>query len=332
VQTRGETGWDAAAVQTRLGLSEQFRAWLDRIDVPDQSNGPDLPDDVEADSMLRHLGVRSHDRAACLGGRPDPVSHPDLWWVLRRAYQDLVAKMGRNLATGGYSGWPALPDSAGEVGRQLYVWVFLAATPQVRRFHRGRGIPDDVSWTTLAALGREITSWSALDGGSGLNGTWMLPLVFQGVSYRLGRHAFDRNGSEVGVHIPGGEPLDPAASQASFDWARRFFPTHFPEESVTCFSCYSWLLDDQWAQYLPESSNIMQFQRRFHLLPEAPEADPASGDADILRFVFHRDVDSTAISPALLAELPQETTLQRAFVAHLRNGGHWRARNGWFPF
>jgi hypothetical protein len=225
---------------------------------------------------------------------------------------------------------PRLPGA--RVGRQLYVWVFLSAVSQVRRFHRERDIPDDVSWATLAALGREITSWSTLYGRSGLNGTWMLPLVFQGVSYRLGRHVFDRNGNDIGVHIPEGEPLDPAASQASFDLARQFFPSHFPEESVTCFSCYSWLLDDQWAQYLPDTSNIVQFQRRFHLLPEDLEADPASGDTDILQFVFHRNPDGLAISTALIEELPQDTTLQRAFVAHLRKGGHWRARNGWFPF
>ena len=105
------SGQDVASVQLRLGLSEQFRIWLDRIDAPDQSDGPDLPDDAEADAMLQRLGVRSQDRVACLGGRPDPERHPDLWWILRRTYQELVAKMGRNLASSGYSGWPALPDN-----------------------------------------------------------------------------------------------------------------------------------------------------------------------------------------------------------------------------
>jgi hypothetical protein len=33
-----------------------------------------------------------------------------------------------------------------------------------------------------------------------------------------------------------------------------------------------------------------------------------------------------------LDDLPQRTTLERAIVAHLRAGGHWRARTGWFEF
>ena len=45
-------------------------------------------------------------------------------------------------------------------------------------------------------------------------------------------------------------------------------------------------------------------------------------DAAILRFVFHR------IAPNI-NELPQRTTLERAIVAHLREGRHWRDRTGW---
>ena len=41
-----------------------------------------------------------------------------------------------------------------------------------------------------------------------------------------------------------------------------------------------------------------------------------------MRFVFHR------IAPGI-DELPQRTTLERAIVAHLRAGKHWRNRTGW---
>jgi hypothetical protein len=320
---------NAGIVQARLGLTGRFREWLDRLAVPAQPHELVLPDDSEADALLKRLGVQPHDRAACLAARPDPATDPELWWVLRRAWQDLLARMGRNPAQDGYIGWPALPDSADPLGRQLYVWVFLAAVPDFRRFHQERGIPDEVSWTTLAGLGTEMAVWNAVYGGSGLNGTWMLPLIFQGVSYRLGRHVFDRGGGDLNVHIPAGSPLDPVSSQASFDRAREFFPRHFPEERVASFGCHSWLLDDQWAQYLPESSNIVQFQRRFAVDPDEP-AEP--GDNDILQFIFHRTPDGPEISPALIDSLPQDTTLQRAFVAHLRAGNHWWTRTGWFPF
>jgi hypothetical protein len=49
-------------------------------------------------------------------------------------------------------------------------------------------------------------------------------------------------------------------------------------------------------------------------------------------FVFHRRYDGLNVPTTLLDELPQQTTLQRAIVAHLRAGGHWHSRTGWFPF
>lgn len=61
----------------------------------------------------------------------------------------------------------------------------------------------------------------------------------------------------------------------------------------------------------------MRFQRRFKLV-----GDGYDGDADVLRFVFHR------IAPNI-DELPQRTTLERAIVAHLSAGRHWQNRTGW---
>lgn len=318
------TELNAATIRARLGLSDRCATWLDQVSMPAKPRQVQLPDDAAADALLARLGARLDARAACLAARPDPDAHPDLWWVLERAYQELVGAMARDAWDSGYSGWPSLPERTGSMGRQLYVWVFLAAMSDVRRYHKDRGIPDEVSWATLAGLGTEINA------GDGLAGTWMHPLLFRGWSYRLGRHVFDRGNGDLNVHIPAGEPLDPAASQASFEWARQFFPRHFPDESVTGFTCHSWLLDDQWARYLPETSNIVRFQRRFTLLPDESEADSASGDADILTFVFHQTPESDGTSAALLDRLPQDTTLQQAFVRHLRAGGHWRTRTGRF--
>ena len=57
------------------------------------------------------------------------------------------------------------------------------------------------------------------------------------------------------------------ACDASFAWAPRFFARHFPEDDYRVATCGSWLLDEQLAEYLPETSNIVQFQRRFRLVP-----------------------------------------------------------------
>jgi hypothetical protein len=79
----------------------------------------------------------------------------------------------------------------------------------------------------------------------------------------------------------------------------------------------SWLLDPQLTEYLPPTSNIVRFQRRFELTQEA-----APGDDAVFRFVFEREtVDPRAVR--------QRTTLDRAIVAHLRAGRHWHERFGW---
>jgi hypothetical protein len=189
--------------------------------------------------LLNRLGVDAVDRSACLAARPDATRHPELWWIACRVYQELLAKMGCNPSVDRYMGWPALPDGTGAIGRHLYVWMFLAAFPDVRRFHQERNVPDDVSRASLGLLGDELRQRRLVHGVSGLTATWTSPLVFRGASFRLGRHVFDRGTGGLNVHIPEGGPLDPAASEASFDMARHFFRTHFPDEPVQEFTCHS---------------------------------------------------------------------------------------------
>jgi len=130
---------DASTIQSQPGLSDRFKAWLGQISGHDHPVAPSLPDDKAADTILTSVGVAERDREACIAGRQDPERHPALRWVRRLAYRELVTKRGRNLAGRWYSGWPSLPDRWGTFGQQLYVWVFLAAVPDVQRFYRERG-------------------------------------------------------------------------------------------------------------------------------------------------------------------------------------------------
>jgi hypothetical protein len=165
-------------------------------------------------------------------------------------------------------------------------------------------------------------------GGPGGGNQWSLPLVMRGTSYRLGRHVFDRCDDGLNMHIPAdGGPLAPQASDDSIDRARVFFPRHFegepPEPRV---GCHSWLLDGQWAAYLPPSSNIVRFQRRFQIEPNENEL----ADQVLLGYAFDMEWDRPEVPREILDALPQRTTLQRAYVSHLRSGAHWYNRSGWF--
>jgi hypothetical protein len=204
--------------------------------------------------------------------------------------------------------WPERDDF-------LYVWAFLAALPDVLRYHAARGIPEDVSWPTLADLGRSVEDTRRRTGAPGFDHAWWLTLHFRGGLYRLGRLQFNRSRTGLGVHIPRDGSLAPKACDASFARAREFFPRHFPAEAADDAWCTSWLLDPQLAEYLGSRSNIVRFGRRFTLTDELDD-----GDDDILSFVFGRKRP--------LEELPQTTTLERAIVAHLRAGRHWHVRRG----
>lgn len=321
----------ACEVVARLGLAGRTAAWVEDLAITATPLTPILPSDMEAARILDQFGAPPEDVAETLAARPDPGRHADHWWLLEHAYGDVVGQLGKWLPLD-WSGWfRPVPDSVGAVGRYLYVWLSLAALPHTLRCHRDHGVSDDVHNATIASVGASMRSHRALVGQGGLGGKdqWLLPLVLRGASYRLGRFRFDRADWGLNLHIPADGRLDPAACDESIARARTFFPLHFPgEPNQPEIGCHSWLLDEQLATYLPQDSNIVRFQRRFEI--EANEYEVS--DHDVLRFVFQRVCSSEEIPERLLTALPQETTMQRAYVTHLRSGRHWYNRSGSFPF
>jgi GNAT-like C-terminal domain/N-acyltransferase N-terminal domain len=327
---------DAAAVRRRLGLGEDHRAFLEELAAAGPPGSPAaLPGAAELPPLLRRLGVADRDAAALTGALPSPERTPEVWWLLERCHRRMVADLG---GIAPLPRWPPLPRHLGAVGRLFYAYVFLAAVPDVRAWHRRRGIPDGVSWATLADFGRHLAVVRRLHGEPGADPPTWLRNHFRGALYQLGRLQFcrsrvwyeqaglDRLGTgfrhgdpALDLHIPEAGPLSPDACDRALGSASGFFPRHFPQERYQLVICTSWLLDEQLGAYLAPTSNIMRFQRRFRPLP----GFDVDGDEDILRFVFRR------AAPAL-DELPRRTSLERAVVDHLRAGRHWKVRTGWF--
>ena len=285
-----------------------------------------LPDRTYLPAIFERLAIDEQDQQELLAAWPSPETDPETWRSLGRAYRTLVDDLGGS-APLELSGAPALVESTA-LGRYFFVYVYLAALADVRRFHAKRGIRDDVSWATLADLGRNLKRDRLLLGDGGLRTSRWLTLHFRGAIYQLGRlqfnrlndrsaHSFRTGDPALGIHIPESGPLTPDACEDSLAQAQPFFARHFPETPTRLAICTSWLLDPQLADYLAPDSNILRFQRRFQLVGEGYD-----GDADVLRFVFHR------IAPNV-NDLPQRTTLERAIVAHLLSGKHWRNRTGW---
>lgn len=308
-------------VREALGLGTDAEAWLTQLAALGPPPEPVvLPHGDEARALLRRLDVPDRDADEIVAAVPAVEADPALWWLLERTQHSLGRDVG---GFGELSGGPTLPYDRGDPARYFYVYVFLAALPAVRRFHADRGIPDDVAWGTLDQLGEMVAIHRRKFGGGGMNTQFWLTLHLRGVIYRLGRLQFNlehqRTGDPVlNTHIPEvGGPMTPQACDESFRRARPFYDRYFPEHGARVAVCTSWLLDPQLAEYLPESSNIVAFMRRWTLVDDEPQ----DGDESMLEFVFRRDGQP-------LAELPQRTSLERAAVAHLQAGRHWHVRKG----
>ncbi|MFD8163435.1 acyltransferase domain-containing protein [Streptomyces malaysiensis] len=323
---------------TRTLTAPDVEEWLDVLgrqeaagDVPDPE--PISPD--EARRRMRLLAVPTEDHDPVLATLPDPARTPDRWRALLHCHRTLFA---RSAPAPRETAWPAAPAALGEAGRYFYVHLYLLALPSALERQRRLGVPDDIVAATFADLGAKMTTYRLAHRTGGFDRQRWVMRHFRGTLHRLGRLQFERTtldtaalGSPPGpdgpadgervldVHIPGDGPLTPARCDASLRAARDFFTRHFPGAPARFATCSSWLLDDQLAAYLPPEANILRFQRRFTRF-----GSRSVGDDDVLEFVFH-----VPPGTADLDRLPQQTTLHRAVVSHLRSGRHWRLTHGW---
>lgn len=68
------------------------------------------------------------------------------------------------------------------------------------------------------------------------------------------------------VHIPSNGPLGAEAVEESLQQAKAFFARYFPKTPYRAFVCSSWLLDTGLRAHLKPDSNILAFQKRFHIV------------------------------------------------------------------
>ncbi len=318
---------------------ESVAAWLgwpsgtmeDLTELAQVQPAPDafsLPARDELCALLADLDVPPHAIDEIADAVPSATTTPEAWWLLERLHHKLTDMEGVAFLPP----WPTPMTGEDPLTRYFHVYVFLAAVPHVRRLHAARGIDPAVTHATLADIGLQIAHYQRWNSFPGFDGAFWLWQHFRGQIYRLGRLQFtderidfdpgeaglERGEPSLGVHIPAAGPLTPEKCDDAFAQARTFFSRHFPERQYRIGTCVSWMLDEQLTEYLPPTSNIVSFQRRFTHVQDWCRP----GDDDLLRFVF-------GYVPESIDQLPQTTTLERAVVRHLRDGRHWRLRLGW---
>ncbi|WP_433161334.1 acyltransferase domain-containing protein [Kribbella sp. CA-247076] len=264
----------------------------------------------------RLLGFSDEDRADAEAFQVDRAVVADLADQLRAA----LGKLGQE------------PQLRMPEDPRNSVQAFLDTLPDVRRFHAERGIPDDVSWATLADLGQQLRVNRRTHGEYGLETHWWMTVHWTGQIYALGRLQYllhqvpaDKPvpGTEpgewvIGVHIPETGPLTPEAVDDSLEQAREFFPRYFPEYPVKTATLWSWLIDPHLLDNLPPESNMVRFGRRF-----TPYGEPNDSQDSAIFFTFRtHGLDR-------LDELPQDTTLQRLVVGRIKSGGTWQSAYGY---
>jgi hypothetical protein len=224
----------------------------------------------------------------------------------------------------------AVGDETAALDGGVSLTAVLATVPAMRRWCAARGVPPDVVDDTLAGIGFNLRAFGYAFTGP----DWFARIVTARV-FTLGRLQFETGESVPGsgapawgVHIPELGPLDPSACDAAFARAAPFFATVTGDTETRSLVCRSWLLDDELRHHLPESSNILRFQRRFTLVDDehadAPVDGVTHGDEAVAKFVFRREVAGLGTATAA-------STLERAVLAHLAGGGHWRERAGVMP-
>lgn len=123
----------------------------------------------------------------------------------------------------------------------------------------------------------------------------------------------------ISVHIPAPGPLTKELCDESYALARRLFAAHYPEISPKAFHCHSWMMAPELAEVMRPTSKVLEFQRPYLKYPAHTAGE------DVLNFVFKLKFTS-------YADLPEETSLQRALKARYLAGGYLYEYCGIIPF
>lgn len=139
------------------------------------------------------------------------------------------------------------------------------------------------------------------------------PGAYRGQECTIGNITVREGDILLYIHIPSyKEPFDRAARVDSYKKAYDFFRDTF-DDGLVKFACSSWLLFPEHRNMLPESSNIIDFMNDFHLV-SATEYD---SKGNIWRIFGKKGKEYDGKNADIL---PENSSLQRAYKKHLKEG------------
>lgn len=206
----------------------------------------------------------------------------------------------------------------------LELLIFICFSKKLETLYAQRNIDPSVFHNSMLDLRYKLEECKAVKGIVGsFVATWF-PGFFNLTRFALGRLQFEitkfgkdyekggrvltPDSDVINVHIPRTmTPLDPNSCDESFLMAKDFFRDSIGD--VCPFVCSSWLLYPENVNILPEKSNIYRFMMRFDIV----SSNISKGGKGLWRLF-----DTEECHPD---RLPTDTSLRRAYVAHLKSGG-----------
>jgi hypothetical protein len=298
----------------------------------------------ELSRILENIGLTAVQVQEIVDHWPEVQENPQWASLLAAGYTMVTADRGNFNAP--VPIWTDLND-VGDEGRLFYFYLFALCYDETVAYLRQSGTPEDIIDASVGILARHSATYERKWGSLGVETGWWTLLVLRGELLQIGAlefhrvtlgvgtlspewydesdaralgPGFRRGDPSIGLHISQDANLTPASLDRTFADARRLLGELWPVSQRRLATCRSWTMDDRLVEVLRPDSNLVGFQRRFELVPGWLD-----GDEDVLDFVFRRP--NTA-----LAHLPQTTSLERAVVAVLQRGNHWRTRTGWLDF
>ena len=229
---------------------------------------------------------------------------------------------------------PVLEEIAHAIAGHLYtveLLFVLCLSKTMAGYMRDLNVPEEVIFATCEDFSIKLGECKDMHGVVGTECWEWYTRFFLLEIYSMGRLQFqicqypyedyEKNGNVVrkgdmvlNVHIPKtGEPLDKELCLKAFDKGKRFFAEFFGLYDVP-FMCSSWLLYPLNREILPATSNIVQFMDFFDIVGQ--------GEYNMVRNPVFAIVFTSKITNDV-STLPQRSSLQRAYAAHLAAGGRF---------
>ena len=188
----------------------------------------------------------------------------------------------------------------------------LVCAAELYSWYEEKGISETVFVDTMCCFTRFIEECRNITGQYAFDREWWTARQVSGNLFRIGELEYEMLDREsepvISIHIPSDAILTGERCDMSLENAKEFFATFFPEYQDRDYICNSWLLAPELCSLLSQDSKILAFQHRFKI----QEADYS--DTDYIEWVYKtRDVP--------IADLPEDTGLQRNMKRHLLNGG-----------